>query len=433
MDSDLQLAGIDLSPFDGQDRVLVGFSGGMDSTALLHLLAHSREILRPVRAIHVNHGLHADADRWTRHCQDVCAALGVELIVANVSVSRHGAFGLEAAAREARYAAFAEHLHPGETLALAHHRDDQAETVLLRLLRASGSDGLSAMQVTRPFAGGLLWRPLLAVPRADLLAYARTHGLAWIEDPSNDDHALDRNFLRQSVLPLIAQRWPQAAASLSRSAALLAEDAGLLRAEAEKYLAQAQGVDPATLSTGTLKGLSAPWRARVLRAWLDALGLPPLPGPAFAIIDTQLLGARPDAEPVYRWAGQVLRRWRGLLHVETARPVLPPDWQSEWDGREPLRLPTGDTVSLVGAGLVGAGLTAMRVAARQGGERITLPGRQHSHALKQAFQDFGIPPWERERLPLLFAADGELLAAGDGVISARLAASEVRLVWDRTH
>lgn len=441
---------IDL-PDGGATPLLVGFSGGVDSTVLLHLLADAGLSLR---ALHVHHGLHADADAWAAHCRSTCESLGIPLIVARVEVTRAGA-GLEAAARDARHAAFADHLRDGETLVLAHHRDDQAETVLLRLLRSSGTGGLAAMRTRRVFGRGEVWRPLLDIPRADLLAYAQTKGLSWIEDPSNTDESLDRNFLRARVLPLLAERWPQATSAMARSAALLAEEARLLDGETAKRLALVQGVDPAVLAVDGLLALDPAWRHRVLRAWIAALGLPPLPGAAFACIDDEMLPVRSDAEPEYRWAGCVLRRWRNLLHAEVARPALPADWQAEWSGAEPLALPSGDRLAFAH---VGAGMTAttrsdgelvaarsaptrarpaptMVVRGRRGGERITLPGRQHSHALKKVLQDLGVPIWERERLPLLFADDGELLAVGDLAMSARLAAwcegTGKRLAWEK--
>jgi tRNA(Ile)-lysidine synthase len=323
----LETSGIEQSagPF------LVGFSGGLDSTVLLHLLStRSRSSTKTLRAIHVHHGLHPDADAWARHCQAFCATLGIEFMLAPVEVARDGGRGLEAAARDARYACFAQHLRSDETLALAHHQDDQAETVLLRLLRASASQGLSAMRGRRPFANGLLWRPLLAIPRSALLEYAQAHRLNWIEDPSNVDQSLDRNFLRHRITPVLAERWPHAAAALARSAELLAEDAELLRGEADKRLAEVRGSDHSILSTASLLAEEKPWRTRMLRLWLEELGLPPLPRGALDIIETEVLRARPDAEPEYRWAGAVLRGWRGLLRAGLAKSGLPADWCCEW-------------------------------------------------------------------------------------------------------
>ncbi|MEO7251074.1 MAG: tRNA lysidine(34) synthetase TilS [Arenimonas sp.] len=421
---------------DHAGPVLVGYSGGMDSTVLLHALcANDAARARGVRAIHVAHGLHPDAGLWTQHCRRFCEQSGIELIVEQVHVDRNLGQGLEGAAREARYAAFATHLRADECLALAHHRDDQAETVLLRLLRASGSQGLSSMRSLRVLAAGNIWRPLLDVARASLLEYARRHDLRWIEDSSNDDLRFDRNFLRHRILPVVAERWPQYAQALARSAQLLAEDAQLLEAEVDHRLAQVRTCESDALSVTGLLALDKPWRARVLRRWLALLGLPPLPGRAAQIIESELLLARADAGPAYRWAGATLRRWRDLLEVEQDLPAWPQNWRADWDGLAPLPLPRGDSLeflSLGGAVPPGSRFTAAR---RQGGERITLPGRKHSHVLKKHLQEVGVPPWERGRMPLLLAQDGELLAAGDQILSASLALfcdqHRVRLHWRR--
>jgi tRNA(Ile)-lysidine synthase len=389
-----------------------------------------------LRAIHVHHGLHADADRWEQHCLQLCDRLGVALVIKRVQVARDSGKGPEASAREARYHAFQRHLREGEQLVLAHHQDDQAETVLLRLLRASGSNGLAAMRPIRSFGRSDLLRPLLDVARADLLQYAQANGLVWMEDSSNLDENLDRNFLRHRVLPTLRERWPHASAALARSATLLAEDARLLGDEARKRLQKARGPEATTLQARALLELESPWRSRVLRQWLAELGLPPMPGNALETIESNLLGAQSDTSAEYCWAGIVLRRWRDWLHVETQRDVLPPDWNYRWDGRGSLLLPTGDLLYFAKARpasndspLEDAALEQSHVAGtfgdflvcpRHGGERVNLPGRQHSHALKQCLQEAGVPPWQRERLPLLVAADGEVLAAGDVIISARL-------------
>ena len=418
-------------------QVLVGLSGGLDSTVLLHVLATDASV-RPagLRAIHIHHGLHADADSWEQHCLRLCERLGVVLAIERVQVAHDSGKGPEASAREARYHAFQRHLRDGEQLVLAHHQDDQAETVLLRLLRASGSSGLAAMRPVRSFGRGSLLRPLLDVTRADLLGYAQAKGLDWMEDSSNLDEGMDRNFLRHRVLPTLRERWPHANAALARSATLLAEDAQLLGEEARKRLHQVRGPEATTLQVNALRELDRPWRSRVLRQWLAELGLPLLPGNALDTIEPDLLGAQSDTSAEYCWAGVVLRRWRDWLHVETQRGVLPPDWSYRWDGRGSLLLPTGDLLYFAKAKPASDGSpsedAAMEesyvartfgdflVCPRHGGERLHLPGRQHSHALKQCLQEAGVPPWQRERLPLLIAADGEVLAAGDVIISARL-------------
>jgi len=409
----------------------VGYSGGLDSSVLLHALAASpaaRE--RGLRAWHVHHGLHADADAWAAQCAQVCAGYGLELTVSRVSVAQGGGDGPEAAARAARHAAFADGLAAGEVLALAHHRDDQAETLLLRLLRGSGPDGLAAMREWRDCGRGRLWRPLLALPRAALEAYAREHALRWIDDPGNDEERYDRNFLRHRALPLLRERWPQASAALAQSARLQEQAAGLLEAEDAVALAQVRSLDPQALSRSGLRALAPARRARVLRRWIAALALPPLPAQGVARIELELLPARADAHAQFAWNGAVVRAWRDVLYAQTQRAPLPHDWRTGWDGRAPLALPGGGRWRLDGA----AGFDAPLIAhARAGGERIALPGRAHRHSLKHALQALGVPPWERERLPLLADADGEVWAAGDLLYSARMDAwlreRGARLEW----
>jgi len=414
--------------------VLVGFSGGLDSSVLLHLLAGDASIrARGLRAIHVHHGLQADADAWAEQCQASCAALAVPLQVARVDVDGASGNGPEAAARDARRRAFAQALGEGDVLALAHHRDDQAETFLLRALRASGPDGLAAMHPWRSFGNAWLWRPLLDTPRDWLLEYAHRHALDWIEAPSNTDVSLDRNFLRWQVLPLLRGRWPHAGASFARSAALAAEMHDLLVDGDEAALAAIRTVDPHVLSVAALQALPRLRRARVLRRWIESLSLSPLPARGVARIVSDLLEAESGGQAEFRWHGTAVRRWRDLLHAGHVQPPLPQDWQAHWDGRAPISLPHRGELRLEGSlGSKGFG-RALRVHARLGGERIVLPGREHSHALKHVLQDLGTPPWLRERIPLVSDADGTLLAVGDlvcsAVFDAWLRAHDSRLAW----
>ncbi|ODS63997.1 MAG: tRNA lysidine(34) synthetase TilS [Arenimonas sp. SCN 70-307] len=421
-----------LPPLPVEGPLLLAYSGGLDSTVLLHALAADPAVrARGLRALHVDHGLHPGSAAWGEACADNGRMLDVPLSIVRVEVRPDGD-GPEAAARRARHAAFAQALQPGELLVTAHHRDDQAETVLLRLLRGAG-DGLAAMRPLRPFAAGWLWRPLLGLPREALVSYAREHGLHWVEDPSNASDRHDRNFLRHHVLPRLQERWPQADAALARSAALLATQADLLAGEDARRLAQVQGVDPQALSVHLLMAEPPAWRARLLRAWLAGQGLPPLPTDAIGTIERELLAARPDASACFEWSGAVIHRWRDLLHAGPARAPLPADWSAEWTGEAPLALPTGDTLALDPPRRFEAPL---RVHARQGGERLVLPGRAHHTELKHALQDLGIPPWERACLPLLSAPDGTLLAAADLLLSAPLAdwlaRHATRLRWART-
>ena len=424
---------IDPSPLHAHPAacIVVGLSGGLDSSVLLHRLATSPAI-RPdrLRAVHVHHGLHADADAWQRQCERLCAALDVPLSSVRVQVTPAGD-GLEAAARRARHAALQAAIDDGDIVALAHHRDDQAETFLLRALRASGPDGLRAMRRWRTFGRGWLWRPLLQTPRSVLHDYARASRLDWIDDPSNADARFDRNFVRACVLPLLRERWPDAGAALARSAALCGNAADLLDYDDTPLLAAARTSNAHVLDLHALRAIPAARRARLLRRWVAELGLPPLPAEGLRRIDTELLHARNDARARFEWHGASIRAWRGLLHARTAIAPLDRGLDVEWNGHAPLLLPDGGILALTAPARMPP---TLRVRARHGGERIRLPRRRHSHALKHLLQSLQVPPWTREHLPILVDDEG-VLAAGDIVISARLAtllhAAGARLQWTR--
>ncbi|NGM56444.1 tRNA lysidine(34) synthetase TilS [Stenotrophomonas pavanii] len=399
--------------------LLVGYSGGVDSTVLLHWLWRCAQLSgTALRAVHVHHGLQPAADDWVLHCQQQCAALGIELAVHRVQVDNRAGLGLEGAARQARRAAFAAELRDGETLALAQHQDDQAETFLLRALRGSGVDGLAAMSAHSHLGQHPLWRPLLAVPRSALLDYARQHALPWIEDPSNGDDHADRNFLRLQVLPLLRQRWPHAAAALAGSAAHCGQTRQLLDEEDAELIAHLE-VAPRVLSLPLLRQVSPGRAARVLRAWVVGHGAAPLPAKVLQQGLDELLPAGNDRQARLRWRDHAIRQWRDHAYLLPAQlPALPRQWQADWDGHAPLALPDGGQLRLQGAASFERPL---QVRARVGGERILLPGRPHSHALKDCLQREHLAPWRRAQLPLLF--DGpQLLAAADVVIGAPLQA-----------
>ncbi|MDG2524472.1 tRNA lysidine(34) synthetase TilS [Stenotrophomonas sp. HITSZ_GD] len=404
-----------LLPAQSPGPVLVALSGGLDSSVLLHALAALPDYrARGLRALHIHHGLHAQADAWQAHCAALCASLGVACEVRRVEVARDSGLGLEGAARAARRAAFAEVLRAGEWLALAHHRDDQAETFLLRALRGSGPEGLAAMQAQRPFAAGQLWRPLLAVPREVLRAYAQRHALCWIEDPANTDLHHDRNFLRHQVLPLLRQRWPQAEAALAASAALSGQASALLGVREEAWLAE--HAPDNTLALDALRREPPAQRARLLRRWVAQQAAPALPARGIAALENEVLHAGDGAR--FAWHGVEIRRWRAHLHLLPPPAPWPAAWSASWDGRAPLALPDGGELALHGAAGFAQPLT---VRARRGGERLRLPGRTHSSALKHLLQEAAMPPWRRFALPLLWEGD-TLQAAGDTLLSAPFAA-----------
>lgn len=417
-----------LVPLDAP--LLVGYSGGVDSTVLLHWLWRCAQSSgTSLRAVHVHHGLQPAADDWVLHCRQQCAALGIELAVHRVTVDDHSGLGQEGAARQARRAAFAAELREGETLALAQHQDDQAETFLLRALRGSGVDGLAAMSAHSRLGEHPLWRPLLSAPRTALLDYARQHALHWVEDPSNGEEHADRNFLRLQVLPLLRQRWRHAAAALAGSSAHCGQTRELLDEEDAELIAHLE-IAPRVLSLQLLRQVSPARAARVLRAWVIGHGAAPLPATVLQQALDELLTAGNDRQARVRWHDHAIQQWREHAYLLPAQlPALPRDWQAAWDGRTPLALPDGGQLRLQGAA---AFERPLQVRARAGGERILLPGRQHTHALKDCLQREHLAPWRRAQLPLIF--DGtQLLAAADVVIGAPLQAwlqaNEAQLQW----
>lgn len=376
--------------------VWVALSGGLDSSLLLSLAADAcRRHPRALHALHVHHGLQAAADGFESHCRRLCSRLGVPLFVERVEVDLAAGQGVEGAAREARYAAFARRVGEGETLWLAQHRDDQAETLLLAALRGSGTRGLAAMPPSRDWRGRCLARPLLGVSRARLEAEAARRGLSWVEDPSNADRTLDRNFLRGEVLPLLESRWPHAGAALARSAALAGEAEALLGELAELDLA-ALGGRPGALPVAALAALSMPRRRLLIRHCCARLGLPRPPAARLATLLAQL-DARGDARVCVDWPGAEARLWRGELHLLAPRREAPADWAVRWDGRGPLIAPRG-RVAVALAPADGSGRAVeLRVTARRGGERVRLPGRG-TRDIKRLLQELDVPPWRRERL-----------------------------------
>ena len=406
-------------------RYCVAYSGGMDSTVLLAAMAQLADRLAPdgLRAVHVHHGLHAQADAWADACRAQCAALAVPLTVVHVDARSARGESPEAKAREARYAALDAALAPGEVLLTAHHADDQLETVLIQLLRGAGVPGLAAMPRETVFGPGLHQRPLLAFGRAALQAWARAHGLpAGIEDPANRELRFSRNHLRHEVLPAIRAHWPGAARAAARAARHCAEAAGLLDELAAQDAADCRAGE--ALDITAMRSLSAARCRNLVRWQCRRQGLPVPDERRLATLLDQLFAAAGHRRPEVRWPGVVAARHANRLWLIPAAslPAVPPPlaWP---DPLEPLALGAGlGRLSLrpdTSGGLSAAALEAApwRVVFRAGGERLRLPGRAGSRAVKKLLHAAGTPPWVRARIPLL-EIDGALAAVGAAWVDA---------------
>ena len=408
----------------------VGYSGGLDSHVLLHALV---KLLgsESLTAIHINHQLSPNADSWQQHCQACCDDLGVPMITEAVVVENSGQ-GLEQAAREARYAVFERILNETDLLLLAHHADDQVETVLYRLLRGTGTKGLAGIPMNRPLGLGEILRPLLPYPRKDLEAYAAEQELQWIEDESNQDTTFDRNFLRQKVVPVLAERWPDYAARVAHSAALCAETDQLAIILAAQDLAAVYERSERigwSIALEPFMALDTSRQANLLRHWA---GQHQLPQPGHRIVETvlhELLPARQDAEPLVSWGGVQLRRYQKHLHLlpegfdDSSKDL---DEQLDWDVKNNLILPDGsEFVATIeeGNGFKIPTEANVSIRFRSGGERCKPAGRNGSNTLKKLFQEYGLEPWLRNRVPLVYV-QGQLAAVGDLWVCDEFAAAE---------
>jgi tRNA(Ile)-lysidine synthase len=418
--------------------VCVAFSGGADSTALLAALAQLGRPPLKLRALHVDHRLHPHSASWAAHCRRVARALDVPLQVRTANVARARGESLEAAARAARYQLLAAALGEDEALVTAHHEDDQLETVLLQLLRGAGLAGIAAMPAVASFARGALVRPLLPWPRAELSAWVRSQGLAWIEDPGNSELRLDRNYLRTRVLPLIRERWPAAAATVTRAARHAAEAQRLLDALGAADAARASF--GAMLSAQQLRTLSPERRRNALRFWITAAGHLAPPASRLEEIAGPLLKARADAQPFVRWEGTLLQRQADLLSLRAASGAsgLLEEVTWSWHRRRTCSLPgPGGKLALKRDARGPLNLDALpatlTIRARRGGERLRPVRGGPRRALKSLLQEARVPVAERARLPLIFAHSTLIAVAGlwldESVQASAASRRRARLIW----
>ena len=412
-----------------QSRLIVGYSGGVDSHVLL---AHLCELgLRhKLLAFHVNHGLSPHANAWQIHCQKICQDLGVRFATVTLAVERVG--NLEGNARDARYQAFAQVLEQGDLLLLGQHQDDQVETALFQLFRGSGRFGLQGMPLNRPIGTASLLRPLLHVSRARITAYAQQHHLSWIEDESNLDQKMTRNYLRQQVIPELENRWPDLKATLMASLQRDAEVGRLLDDVAKSDQQALRDAFGGILVDGFSK-LTSARQKNLLLAWL---GQHQLPYPSAGLLDAglaMLLAAGPLAMPEMRWQGGLIRRFRDSLYLLRELSAFEPQ-TLVFDGVAPRACQGGVLVwsQTRGRGLPVSDPRRLEIRGRQGGESFSL-GRTRS--LKKWLQEHHVPPWLRDRLPLIYLEDELVAVAGlpgwqiPGLTSSRYEATGDQLGW----
>ena len=419
-------------------RFVVAFSGGADSLALLHAFAaaRARGHAPNLHAIHVDHHLHPDSTRWARHCVEICRRLSVELTVLDAYVKKGDAVRAdESTARAVRYRAFERALASGDVLCTAHSEDDHVETVLLNLLRGAGPRGLAGIPHERRLGEGIVARPVRGVARAALRAYARETGLPVIQDPANEDERFARVLLRRSVIPVLEARWPGMRGTIARAAELGRESAELLDALAAIDLDAAGGIGGDTLGAATVAALGPSRRRNAIAGWLRAHGIASPGSRRLEQIARDVIGAKADAMPCVSLGDIEVRRFRGHLHlVPRERPPCAPA-SRRWRIPEPLTFDHGDLAcERCSGGGLDDGMKDLDVLVRFRGEDAAWmrPMGVRGHALKKRFQSLDIPPWERGRIPLVYAG-GILAAVGSAWIDPRFAAAPGapgwRVVW----
>jgi tRNA(Ile)-lysidine synthase len=390
-------------------RLVVAYSGGVDSHVLLDALVKlSNFHQRPIKIIHVHHGLSCYANDWADHVAHIAQQYGVDYCIERVQVAPTAS--LEAAARTARYQAINQHLQANDVLLLAHHQQDQAETLLLRLMRGTGVKGLIGMKACTdvPFCHQKIacWRPLLSVSRQQIMAYAQHQNLVWIEDDSNTNLVFNRNYVRHQVLPVLAARWPQAVQQLAQTSQRMQEAHELLQALAQADYQQAQAAQH-SLNISVLANLTAARRHNLFRYWLEQLALPMPDYADISRIWTEVCLAKPDAQPLLYWQGVEVRRYRQQIFAMKPLAVFDKHAVVLWHNKsQAIVLPTGERITPQQAQQDIAShywqTGQVSICYRQGGEKIRPVGRQQHHDLKTLLQAQGVPTWQRERIPLLY-------------------------------
>ena len=411
----------------------IAYSGGLDSHVLLHTLARIKNEIKPeLVAVHINHGISHDAESWQKHCQSVCENYAVKFLSFTVDISQKNNKGTEAFAREKRYEIFTGLMMDHDLLLTAHHLNDQAETMLLQLIRGSGPDGLAGMPQSREFSNGYLVRPLLDYSREEIHEYALKESLHWVEDESNKSNQYDRNYLRNNIIPGLLMRWPGVLKTIRRASRHQAEARSLINEISENDLVTVCEDEWSKIDLTKLDELSLIRKKNVLRAWIKKNQLEIPNAQIIEKTHDEVIHANSENNPCINWEGGEIRRYRGFLYL--MRPLSTHDVKTTtiWDLKKPLSLTSGYLKADLGkgCGIKKEMITndSVEVRYRHGGERIRPSGRGHTHELKKLYQDEGVLPWLRDRIPLIYF-ENELIAVGDLWIEHRYAASQSEPGW----
>ncbi len=420
-----------------QSKIVLGLSGGVDSRVLLHLLSLYRQEYphTDCLVVHVHHGLSPNADDWAVLCQQWSLSGSVDYVAEKVTLERSNGRSIEEEARIKRYQVFETYMQPGDLLLTGQHLSDQTETFLLALKRGSGPKGLSSMPEYAAFGSGRVLRPLLSVSRDAIIRYAQQHRLEWVEDESNQDIRYDRNFLRHCIVPQLTGRWPEIERAVARSAALCAEQEALLQELLSDSLDSMVAPDGG-LNIQAVQAQTALARNQLIRMWLERCSSRMPSRKQLALIWQEVACAQGDANPRLQLAQGEIRRYRGCLYfIDKYRDIS--HWRAELSVNCPVRLPDGLGSVVLTDNITGKGLCLRRAKAEENiwigfnpeGLMAHPEQRTHSRKLKKLFQEYGIPGWQRRRLPLIMY--GERLAMVAGLFTDReFSGDAVEVIWE---
>jgi len=423
-----------LSEYPDTETCWIAYSGGLDSHVLLHVLVSIQNKIKPkLVAVHINHGISKDADLWVKHCQKICEDYEIEFQTFSVDLSHKSDKGTEAFAREKRYEVLGNLINSHDLLFTAHHMDDQLETILLQLMRGAGPDGLVGMPQVREFSKGNLVRPFLDYSREELHDYALSESLRWVDDESNKSNKYDRNFLRNTIIPELITRWPGALKTVQRAAKHQAEARSLINEISRSDLEVVCESKYTKVDISKFDNLSNIRKKNVLRAWIKKNKLEIPDAQIIEKIITEVVHANTDRNPCVKWKGAEIRRYRGYLYIMKLLPPQDVELTRSWNLEESLKLTSGylKAVSGTGSGIKKDMLSndTVEIRYRQGGEQIRPSGRAETHELKKLFQDKGILPWLRDRIPLIYYKD-ELIAVADLWVESEYAATQDEAAWE---
>ena len=421
----------------GVTKFTIALSGGVDSMVLLDLLSKAKRSSDVIKAIHINHNLHESSKEWVDFAKDACKKYKLPLIIESINPKQEG-FGLEAEAREQRYKKFKEIILDNECLLTAHHLDDQIETMLFRIFRGTGLDGLRSIRKKAKFGKGLLCRPLINIPREAIEQYAKLNDIKWIEDPSNKNIDFDRNYLRNNIVPSIKKRWPNAQKTITRHSSLAENNQKLLHELAKEDIGEIEKfnvLDIGILSNKSSLRINNIFRFMILK---NKMGIPSLKVLENGI--ETLINAKSDS-PIITWDGFSIRRYKDTLYFfnpdlkqDEIRPL-----KMKWFIDETINL-GGNRGSIQARFIKGQGIAlnkcpkSLEIKYRKGGEQIKPSGHKITKSLKNLFQENNVLPWVRDQIPL-FYLDEELISVGDLWFNQDYKAKEQEdgflISWDR--